>query len=120
MKKSKIPKATRFRLRRNSYFKKVVEHAKPWYHAQNPDIKVEFGTTFYVNLYLKEVYSMVQTSTSMRAIKGEKINRAGSWKVRIDYITVHDPKQFLMFNLKFAPQIIDNTWFYKNNEFPEV
>ena len=113
---NKVFKPKRYRIRRNSYLKKVYEDAKPWYTALGFDDSATPRTSdFIVTKYLKEIYKIIKTSSSMRRVNGYKINKEGSWSIRIDYVMVHDPKLFLIFNLKYSPVLIDNDWFVKKD-----
>lgn len=110
--KPKQPKKVSIRLRRQSYFNKLKPYAEEWIKNTHPDLNYTFDSTI-VNKYLSEEYKLFYRSSSMRKINGEKINKPGTWSVRVDYFYSYDPKLFTLFYLKFAPIIIDKTWFIK-------
>lgn len=114
--KSTKPKKTRVRLRRNSYYKKLDQFIEEWCKKEYPDLEPFKWPSAKVYNFLNAEYKMEFRSTSMRKIKGEKINKPGSWSVRVDYYDSHDPKLFTLFCLKFAPTIIDKTWFQKKGQ----
>ena len=110
--KTKKPKKVSIRLRRNSYYKKLIPFAKEWFKREHPNDEFKWESAI-ISMYLFHEYQLVFRSTSMRKINGEKIDKVGTWSVRVDFYYSHDPKLFTLFCLKFAPTVMDKTWFIK-------
>jgi hypothetical protein len=110
--KAKAPKNVKVRLRRNSYFKKIVPFAEEWFKNEHPNDTCNWQSTM-VNMYLFHEYQLAFRSTSLRKINGEKIDKIGTWSVRVDFYESGNPKLFTLFCLKFAPTVMDKTWFFK-------
>ena len=108
-------KSARIRLRRNSYIRKLEPFATEWFKQAHPEYTTPAwgGSIVVINAFLSSEYKLNFRSTSMRRIKGEKIARQGSWSIRVDFFDSSDPKLFTLFCLKFAPTIVDKTWFVK-------
>jgi len=108
MPRQKSNKPVRYKVRRQSYIRKATADAAEWrLLPENKDLKMYY----IVDAYLQDVYKITITSSQVRKINGVKINRTGTWRVRVDYMLIHDVKMFLLFTLRYSPIIIDKSWF---------
>lgn len=112
MKKAKI-----LRLRRSSYFDIVWKDAESWYITKYK--KTQYcpvdSREFVVSAFLKATYGLTFSSTSMRTLVGEHLNKkTKSFCTRVDYYRYTDNKQLLFFNLKYTPVVIQKNWYYKH------
>jgi len=111
MPRLKTPKPVRYRLRRQSYIKNVTADAVEWLSTFETSVQATIDRGDIVKHYLQQMYNITTTSSRVRKINGDKINRSGMWRVRVDYMLAHDKKLFLMFALRYSPVLIDKSWF---------